>query len=313
MGSTHRAREIRYILAPVTREEVEAFLDLPIPRDVPPAIRRNALSRGCASGCFLAFGAMWSLMALAGMFIIPLPWRLLDELRLDIGSPATATGEVLSVERVGKRDRRARFSFVDSGGNARTGVCYHAPVMRDRHHRRRGPEPGREAQVEYLPGRPEVSRLKGWTVNRAGYFPLIFVPVLLIGPTILFVAASRRRRTLRLLRNGYAVKGRITAGRGATERKVSAPGCSFGVNRVHDAVIAYEAGGAEVEARFFAASRHERGVVGRARQSGEPVWVMYDPVRPERMLLAEALIATGGQAPGPEMDGTPGPPGGTDG
>jgi hypothetical protein len=138
------------------------------------------------------------------------------------------------------------------------------------------PEAGESVDVEYLPDRPDVSRIAGG--RRAPFAPWL-VPLLcifpLVGLGLIVGAVLYGRGRVRLLRDGQAAWGLFQSA-AATNTRVN--------NRtVYKVTFAYQDQAAQGQVGEFRSLAPERF-------SGEvPVLLLCDPLRPKRVLAVEDL------------------------
>jgi hypothetical protein len=179
-----------------------------------------------------------------------------------------ATAEVLANEASSVHDRRGRLRqlrvrYPDRGGLEHEGHAI-AP------HALSGALPGSRAEVEYDPDRPDRFRLAGGHASLFGPVGLVAPGASLsLGLVLLVLGVALRQRRRALYRDGLVAEGRVSAVRKTAVR----------VN-----------GRNLFEVRFaFDASTGPREGKSLLREAPEPqssVWVIYDPSRPDRTLLA---------------------------
>ncbi|MGE0605840.1 MAG: DUF3592 domain-containing protein [Pirellulales bacterium] len=267
---------------PITLQELGEFLKAPAPREVPKSIRRQQLKGGL--GCFpVLFGGFFA--AFGSVFlVIFFPWRIVQELALDLGRPAVIDGTVtLSEEtsmsqgggkhRKGTPIHRIRYRFQPPGKLPSQGVCYRVG---------RGYPEGKKVRIEYQPYGPSFSRIEKCRVNPFGYgggFVLLFPA---IGLTMLGFSLRGRRRQMRLLRNGLFANGQIMA--------VDATNLTVNNQQRYKVSVAFDAQGLPQTA-IYNAYGADVALAQRKLAASEAVGLLYDPARPSRVLLVDSLAA----------------------
>lgn len=259
----------------VTLEQLEAFLREPPPRHVPRNILRRRLRYSMGWVGYLLGGWFFTL----GSFITAtfFPWRLPQELLLDIGTPARAMAVVQACEPTnmhvnGRPVHRVRYQFRTAAGKQIAGTCYVTG---------NGSAQGRKWGVEYVAKRPEWNRLEGGHVNAFGYWGL-FTPVIpLVGGLTLWLSWRARRRAVHLLSHGLFALGRVTDVQATNVRVNNQP--RFRV------IVEYEASGQPLTARYHAYGEDVE-LARRHQSNGEKIGLLYDPDRPQHVLFAESLL-----------------------
>ncbi|MBL9216148.1 MAG: DUF3592 domain-containing protein [Opitutaceae bacterium] len=247
------------------------FLAEPAPRRAVPAEIRRA-ARGQAAPLLVAgFGLLF---AGFGFFFVGLftPWKLLQDWRLN--RAPTARGQVEAVAgtnlRVNKvRVMRYTLSFPPAGGARQQAECFTTGARW---------RAGDEVTVRYLPDRPAVSRIEGARRSEsdpAALFVWVF-PAVGLGLVAWVVIA--RRRMDELLVNGAVAEAQV-ADVQPTRSRVN--------KRTVFAITLRRPDGEPLVVR-----RHQPDIVAFAqerRASQQPVFVLYDPAHPRRVLLPETL------------------------
>lgn len=256
-------------------EALAALLAAPPPRVVSAALRRAAYRQsapmviGVFGGIFLAVGLFF-----AAMFF---PWNFYRDWQLATGDTAVANGRVLSVGdtklQINKqRVVRYAFSFQPPTGAPVQGECFTTG--------RRWNERA-AVTVRYRPENPAVCCLAG-ARSSEGTLGMTFVLLFPgIGGALVAWTAISRRRMRALLERGLVGEALVTDLRQtmvrvnnqyvhkiALQRTDSPSGGGFTVSSYQPAVIAFARGRLE---------------------SKQPVFVLYDPMKPNRAILPEAL------------------------
>jgi hypothetical protein len=194
--------------------ELRSLLEGSPPRDIPRELRDAISPRRHTGRAVLIFvGLFFTAFSLPFLWFF-FPWNLVEELRLDFGSPVKELGQVTAVEdpSMTLNDHQVwklGFSFTPGTSPSIEGSCYHdrnLPV-------------GSSVIVEYLSDRPTVARIEGGRRNAAGYFGIVATVFPAIGILLVFVAWGMGNRVDRLLIHGEATQGRIHA----LSRSVGAP------------------------------------------------------------------------------------------
>jgi hypothetical protein len=259
-------------LDPATRTaQLAELLAEPPPRHRVPKDLRKAAMRQAAPGFLIPFGALF---AAIGLFLawIFVPWNFMEDVKLKEG--VTTPGVVLSASPTdmsinSTQVMRYAFKYQPKDGAEMRGECFTTGSRW---------QEGDAVTVRYLAGNPAISVIDGarrspGTLGVA--FVLIF-PVIGFG-LIAWVVIARRRMNA-LLQNGTVTEALVTR---IEETSVQ-------VNRRYVQAIALQCNdGAALVAR-----RHQPEIVAFAHErmaTQQPVFVLYDPARPKRILLPETL------------------------
>ena len=257
----------------VTADDIAQLLASAPPRKVPPAVERAAQGGGgcIASGVGLFFGAFGMIFV-----VIFFPWRIVDEIRL-ASSARTAPGEIRGVTETNMSINETKvmeytFTFSPSSGKTREGVCY----TTGRHW-----SEGSAVTVRYLRNRPEVACVEGGRLSQGGWFGLFTLIFPLIGFGIAAGVFLGRRSTRRLLREGHTAEVDI----------VSDDETSVKINyqTVYRITLSNPLGGGS-PVTIKRAARPEVDLALKHFREKQPVFVLYDPKKPSRVMLPEALI-----------------------
>ena len=265
--------------AALDNETVVRFLSAPVPRQVPAPLRRAALSQAAPLGLLL-FGAVF---LLAGIFFsgLFLPWRQLDQWRLDAGPSEVSRGRIVSVERTGlsinkQTVMRYGFEFTSTVGEPMRGACFTTG--------RRWTE-GEPVNVRYLAVDPALACPQGARLSQASLASSFVVLFPLAGGAILIWTVRSRRRVDWLLRQGMLAEFRVEA---IDPTRVSVNNLpQFKVRLVR--VDAPDAKPHEVR-------WHQVAILDflRARkESGHALFGLIDPAKPNKILLPETWPARG--------------------
>jgi hypothetical protein len=262
----------------VTAEDIAQLLASPPPRQVPAHVTRAATGGGNA-GCLPLFGLVFGGFGLifVGLFF---PWRFVDELRL-AGSDRTAPGEIRRVTDTNMSINKTKvieytFAYTPADGRVREARCYTTG--------RRWPVSA-AVTVRYLHDSPEVACIDGARLSRGGWFGLFVIIFPLIGGGMVAWFVVSRRRTRGLLRSGLVAEVDV----------VSVERTNMTVNNqpVYRIVLAGPAlaGGQPVTMRR--ARKADVDLALKHNREKQPVFILYDPLKPARVILPEALIDAG--------------------
>jgi hypothetical protein len=256
-------------------EQLAALLAAPPPRIVPSELRRAAAKQaaplfGIILGCFFA---------LVGLFVVRMtePWNLYHDWQLSTGSSATATGRVTAVTATNTSTNHIRvmrydFTFQTADGQPETGICFTTG---------RRWNPNDKVRVRYLPANPALCCIDGARQTAGGWFSLMFLIFPVAGVGVVAGLILSRRRALDLLERGVVGEALVTA----VEQTMTQ------VNKRYVYKITLQRtdtpdGGA------LTMRSSQPSVVAFAQDrkaSQQPVFVLYDPLKPRRTLLPETL------------------------
>lgn len=284
-GVTFSRPHLRFcpVVEPAERDEqLAAVLAAPPPREVPAELRRAAMRQAYPGWKFLFSALFFGLGAL--LVANDFPWHFWKEWQLD-GSAVRASGSVVAVTRTHRSTGGRRgapgipvyqydFVFHANGSSEETqGKCYTTGRRRRR---------GDPVDVEYLASDPSVARLVGARLDKIGGNGVVslFLPAIGIGLAVAAVAA--RRRALRLLTHGSLAEANVT-------------GCEQFVTGRRNRRLAYRITLRRTDdagAQPWTLKSSQPGVMAFAAgrlKSKQPVFVLYDPGKPGRILLPESL------------------------
>ena len=258
----------------VTVEELRDFLSGSVPRIVPPNVRRSALRR--IPMTIAVMGIFFALFGLPFMAIF-FPWRLLDDLSLNVGARVTRDATVMACEATSMRENNRQvfkyeFSYAPADGSSMKGTCYATGVARDA---------GSRVADEYLPVRPAVARIEGCRLSPfhwGGGFVVLFP---CIGVAIVFFTLRARRRLAQLLAEGIFSAGRIES--------VEATSVTVNKQRQYRVTVVFKDAAGERRSSYSAYGR-DAELAETKRADGSVVGVLYDPANPSRILLIDELV-----------------------
>lgn len=255
--------------------DLAALLAAPLPRTVPPNLRRAAL-RQSASGGLLAMGVLLGFFGAFFAFMF-FPWNFYREHQLAESDTATAPGRVTATAQTNMSVRKTRvfsfhFEFQIPAGGVGYGECYttgsHLRV-------------GDAVKVRYRPEDPTICCIEGARLNQAGSggVAVIFFP--LLGAIFVASAIVVRRRTIGLLTNGFLAEALVT----------TIENTRMQINKKFVQKITFQRTDSPDGGSFIIRS-YQPEVVALASDrlaANQPVYVLYDPAKPQRALLPEAL------------------------
>ncbi len=258
----------------VTADDIAQLLASPPPRPVPAHVL-GAARKGTAPWSTAVFGLFFGSFGMI-FLVIFFPWRIADEWRL-AASGSTATGEVTAVRDTNmsvnkRRVSEYRFTYTPAGGGHHASACY---ATRGRW------AVGDRVNVRYLAGQPELACIEDGRLNQAGAFgsfTLIF-PAVGYGMVGWFI--FQRSRTAKLLRAGQLAEVDIVA--------VEPTSTRVNNRRVYKITLSSPALGAQpvVVKRL---NETDIALADRHLADKQPVFVLYDPRRPNALVFPEGLI-----------------------
>ncbi len=256
------------------------------PREVPLLVRLRVLFGGFLNQfgwLFFGFGMVfvWAFTARSDLT----SWYVFH------GELAEAAGRVTRAEDTRCAENEVtiyanHYQFTTDDGRKHAGVSY-----------ARGQKlaPGEDVSIEYLPGRPEVSRIAGMRPKPFGPWPAFVVIFPVVGACLVVPGLVRGLRGARLLRNGKQAYGRLID-KSATRTRVNQQrvwkftfeftaddGRTYQVSaRTHETdKLSGEDPGDLSGADAATTASAERG------EAVEPV--VYDPFNPRRAAVLDAL------------------------
>lgn len=270
-----------------TRDEHFRWYDIQTPpRQVPWSLRLYVVFGGMLQQ--VGWGFLCFSMLFVWVFLPAADWASLWSFRgaLESGPGTVRRVEKTSFSEGGTRNSRGRsihavhYAF-DAAGRGFEGVSYTVG---------RRPDVGDAVNVEYSPGRPEVSRIVGM---RSAPFRVWVAPVVLIFPALgagLVLASLRGQwRAASLLTHGFVAHGRLKSKTKTNTTINNRPVYKFTFEFKADDGLMYEALTRTEQTSLLQDEREEP--------------LLYDPVDPGRAILTDALPgsprinAEGGFAP----------------
>lgn len=254
-------------------DQLAAVLASPVPRRVPPELLRRVKAEA-ASLVGVGFGIFF---AVFGMVFVAFffPWRLPFELRLKLPDVRTAEARIERVEEMNFSINKVRvrgydFLFSSPDGAQVRGRCYTTG--------HRWPE-GAVATVRYVAGDPAVACLDGARLSQGGWIGVLVLIFPAVGLGVAGYSLLERRRAVRMLIHGTVAELRVTAVE-STKIQVN--------KRPLYRIMLARADSPAMEPRVERRSdpRAVRFAMER-RESGQPMFVLVDPVKPTRTLWIE--------------------------
>jgi hypothetical protein len=262
--------------APSNLDRIAALLAAPPPRQVPPELRRSA-TRQSAPLLFIIIGA--AVAAFGMIFVLGFfPWNLTQQWRLDVSDTATTPGKIVALDRtavsIGRRPvMRTTFEYSppQPGGILR-GTCYTtgSPWSLDTN-----------VVVRYRPGDPSVACVEGARLTKTGGGAAFVLIIPGIGATLMGIGLTLRHRAMRILVHGHVTDAHVTAIEPTATQINNTPVFRIQLKRID------RPDDPPIEIRKW-----DPTVIAFVRErleSKQPVFVLFDPQRPNRALLPEVL------------------------
>ncbi|HWA24934.1 MAG TPA: DUF3592 domain-containing protein [Lacunisphaera sp.] len=260
----------------VTADDIARLLASRPPRQVPDHVLKAAKG-GKGIWVLVLFGLFFGTFGMLFVWLF-FPWNFVDELRLGGASIPQVPGIVREAKETGMSVNKARvveyrFSYTPEGGPAREAVCYAI---------RQNWSPGSEVAVRYLPGKPQVALIDGANLNQGGLTGAFTIIFPLIGYGLVAGVLLFRSDPGRLLREGLMAEVDVLSiertnmtvnDRTVYRLTVSAPG---------------RAGSGSVAIRRT--DFRDLELARRHLEQKQPVFVLYDPRKPAKMIFPEALL-----------------------
>jgi len=269
--------EVRYQRGvKVTADDIAQLLAGSPPRKVPAHVVKAA--QGGGGGWFLplfglAFGSFGMIFA-----VFFFPWRLADDWRVAAAS-ATVQGVItevretnMSINDVEVMEYGFRFTPAESG-QPREGRCYTSGKRWTK---------DAEVTVRYLPSTPDLACVEGARLTKGGAFGVFVIIFPLVGYGLVAFHVLSRRQTRRLLQDGLTAEVDI--------RAIEETNMTVNRQRVYRIIVSSpgQPGGPPVSINRV--NRPDLELAERHVADKQPVFVLYDPRKPKRMIFPEALL-----------------------
>lgn len=256
-------------------DQLAALLASSPPRRVPEAIRRAAQKQAAPLAAII-FGAVFTVFGMVFVLIF-LPWELPNDWKIDRADAATAEGRVLEAKRSSMSINKVYvweyvFTFQPQSGAAVSATCYTTGQRW---------QPGDQVEIRYRPEEPSIARIEGARRSQSTGgvgFVLLFPAV---GLFIIVATLLVRRRAAQLLQHGtlgealvHAVDATLSKNKKQTTYRIALRGI--------------EASGG----REFELNTQDGRLAGFAQErleSKQPVFLLYNPAKPKRLLFPETL------------------------
>ncbi len=260
----------------VTADDIAQLLASPPPRRVPAHVVRAAKGGG-ASWITALFGLFFGGFGLV-FVVIFFPWRFWDDWRLAADSAQRVQGSITEVRKSNMSINETevmeyRFSYTPQGGQQRQGHCYTTGGQWKAHE---------QVTVRYLDSNPNLACVEGARLTKGGGFGAFVIIFPLVGFGLVAWFCIQRGRTGRVLREGIAIEVDV--------RSVEATNMRVNYETVYRITLASPTlpGGQPVTIK-----RVNKPDVNLATQHAlqqQPVFILYDPRKPSRVIFPEALI-----------------------
>ena len=263
-------------------EDLVKFLAAPVPRTIPPWLRKAAL-RDTAAPAALLVGLVFFTMGLvfASVFF---PRRLLDQWRLEHGESRETPGRIVSVEDTRltinhARVKSYRFEFTGPDGRSVAGECFTTG--------RRWQENAR-VTVVYAADDPALACVKGARLGQMGLAGAVIGLFPLGGAAVVAWWVRARRRVVHLLTCGQLGDFTVAAVEPTNVRINRQQQFKITLRRVDgDAASVHTV-------RWHQPNRLE--LINRRKAGGQAIFGLFDPVRPGRIVLPELWMRSRAQA-----------------
>jgi hypothetical protein len=249
-------------------------LAAPAPRRVPARLAAAACAQAGAR-VLLWLGAAFGAVGL--LFVVQMaPWRALDDWRLDAADSVETPGKIAEAAPTGmsinKRTVwRYRFEF-RAEGESRTGMCFTAGQSW---------QAGETVTVRHRPGNAGVAVVRGARTSPGGSVGFVVTIIAVIGLSLAAWIFLRRRRAMRLLTHGRLTDALVAA--------MEKTGASVNYQPVFKVSLRILDAAATVPVVVRCYAPEVVTFAETRLQSGQPVFVLFDPTRPNYALLPEAL------------------------
>lgn len=261
----------------VTADDIAQLLASRPPRKVPAHVVAAA-RKGRAQWTTGLVGLVFALFGLVFVAVF-FPWRALDEMQLATGDTRTVAGVVSGAKDTnmkvnGRLVREYRFTFTPPEGTPRTGVCFAHGA---------GWEENESVTVRYLAGNSDVACIDGARLDEAGLAAGLVVIFPLLGAGMLAWFVNQRRQIGRLLHEGVIAELDVLS--------VEATNMQVNKRPVYKITLSSPGVGRQPVA-VRRVNPADLTLVNRHREQKQPVFVLYDPRKPSRLIFPEALLGS---------------------
>lgn len=259
----------------VTADDIAQLLASSPPRKVPDHLAKAAKGGGAWVG--VLFGLFFGCFGM--IFVVAFfPWRLGEELRLSLGSTRTVSGVVADAyeTNMSVNDEKVYgyvVNYAADAGGKRAATCFTSGQRWTT---------GASVTVRYLASNSAIACIEGARLNKGGLGGSFVVLFPLIGFGIAGGIFLSRSRAKQLLREGVVAEVDVLA--------VDATNMRVNYQTVYKITVSSPtfASGQPVVIK-----RYNQPDVNLATQHAlqkQPVFVLYDPRKPKRLIFPEALI-----------------------
>ena len=262
----------------ITAEDIAQLLASAPPRQVPGPVAKAVLG-GRASWFLPLFGLVFGGVGLLFTWLF-FPWRFQDDRRL-AGDTARATPGMITevtkahmeINEVPVMEYGFRYTLED--GRRRVGRCFTTGTRWTNNDR---------VTVRYLPAEPDLACVEGARLSKGGWGGSFVALFPLVGGAAMVWFIADRRGKRRLLREGLVAEVDVTAVANTNAKVNEQP-----IYRI--TLTSPAPGGAPVTVSRFHPPDVELAL--KHFQDKQPVFVLYDPRKPKRLIFPEALIERG--------------------
>lgn len=228
---------------------------------------------------FLLLGVIFTLVG-AILSVVFFPRHLPTEMALAYGRKAMASGKVDGSTRTMWTVNHRSVYEITYTFTAEDGKEYHGFSFRTG----ASYAPREQVEIEYLPDRPTISRIRGLRVNVTGIFTLFILIFPMLGLVFagyaLVSVLTSVRKNLRLLAEGDLAWGKV--------EKLTRTLTQINRQVVYKITVGFEAAGQHQAIYRTRGSDVDRAANWQKDQT--PIRVLYDPQNPDFALVVETLI-----------------------
>lgn len=253
------------------RPEIAAFIGMPTPRRVPRwIVKKNTL--GFAVWAMMLFGLPFLLLGVVATKAI-FPWRQIEQWRIERGEQGEVEGTITAEEnpKVSINDepvKRFRYVFRAEDGAEREGAAYVTGGTW---------QEGGKVRVRYLLSDPGLSVPEGGRLSIGSMADIWVLLFPFIGGCCFFIPIVLLARRRKLLRYGKIATARMDSMRKTNVSVNRQP--QYRINLVGE-------DGTRMSRRTH--DEREISLAAAKLESGEPVTILHDPMKPDRLILVES-------------------------
>jgi hypothetical protein len=256
----------------VTANDIAQLLAVASPRQVPEHVLRAAYG-GMRAWFPFWFGIFFTVIGLViGKEL--LPWRLWEDWRLKSAAAQTTPGFIRGITKTNVSGvSEFVFRYTPADGQQRQGSCFAENEQWTNNE---------QVRVRYLSTDVTIACVEGAHRSKGTWTGLFYMLFPVFGAVFVYGAIKQRRESNWLLREGCVTKVEVISVNETTERE--------NYETVYRIVIT---GSALQEGRPVTVKRVKKAdfslALKRAREK-QPVFILYDPRNPGRVMFPEALI-----------------------